>query len=88
MANYPNTFERLPSKTAVVLYDGTLHDLPAYKVVGHTVEVVGSTVATPLYEMVPKCAVDGRETLEERYRNTACRACTQQCHSCGTDATN
>ena len=37
LANYPNTFERLPSKTAIVLYDGTLHDLLAYKIVGHTI---------------------------------------------------
>ena len=87
LANYPNTFERLPSKTAIVAYDGALHDLPAYRIVGHTAESVGSTLATPLYEIVPKYAVDGPETSEERYRNAACRACTQQYHSCGTDAT-
>ena len=87
LANYPNTFERLPGKTAIVLYDGALHDLPAYKIVGHTEEAVGSNVATPLYEMVPKSAVGGPETPEERYRNAACRTCTQQCHSCGSDAT-
>ena len=30
-----------PRQTAIVAYDGVLHDLPAYKIIGHTIEAAG-----------------------------------------------